>query len=82
MFYKQGLESDGLLLFEQYRLSTLVSSVDSFTELKKEDIETDENRSILFQKYLSQAQRLVHFESLIQILNNTWSKQQINNMKR
>ncbi|CAF4932665.1 unnamed protein product, partial [Rotaria sp. Silwood1] len=81
MFDKQGLQSDDLLLFEQYRLSTLLSSFDSFTELKKEDIETDENRTILFQKYLLQAERLIHFESLIQILNNTWSKQQINNMK-
>ena len=49
--------------------------------MKKEDIQTDENRSNLFQKYLLQAERLIHFESLIQILNNTWSKQQINNMK-
>ncbi|CAF3001080.1 unnamed protein product [Rotaria sp. Silwood2] len=81
MFDKQGLQSDDLLLFEQYRLSTLLSSFDSFTELKKQDIQTDENRSILFQKYLLQAQRLIHFESLIQILNNTWSKQQITNMK-
>ncbi|CAF0986740.1 unnamed protein product [Rotaria sordida] len=81
MFDKQGLQSDDLLLFEQYRLSTLLSSFDSFTELKKEDIETDENRSILFQKYLLQSERLIHFESLIQILNNTWSKQQINYMK-
>ncbi|CAF4702951.1 unnamed protein product, partial [Rotaria sp. Silwood2] len=81
MFDKQGLQSDDLLLFEQYRLSTLLSSFDSFTELKKQDIQTDENRSILFQKYLLQAERIIHFESLIQILINTWSKQQINNMK-
>ncbi|CAF4378906.1 unnamed protein product, partial [Adineta steineri] len=33
MFDKQGLQSDDLLLFEQYRLSTLLSSFDSFTEV-------------------------------------------------
>ncbi|CAF3911880.1 unnamed protein product [Rotaria sordida] len=81
MFNKQNLQSDDLLLFEQYRLSTLLSSFDSFIELTKENIETDENRSILFQKHLLQSKKLVHFESLIQILDNTWSKQQINNMK-
>ncbi|CAF1318837.1 unnamed protein product, partial [Adineta ricciae] len=81
MFDKQNLESDDLLLFEQYRLSTLLSSFDSFTELKKEDIETDENRCQLFQKYLSKAKRLIHFEALFQILNKTWSKEQIEQMK-
>ncbi|CAF3344776.1 unnamed protein product [Rotaria socialis] len=81
MFDKQGLQSDDLLLFEQYRLSTLLSSFHSFIELVKEDILTDENRCQLFQKYLLQAERLIHFESLIQILNNIWSKEQINNMK-
>ncbi|CAF1046439.1 unnamed protein product [Adineta steineri] len=81
MFDKQGLQSDDLLLFEQYRLSTLLSSFDSFTELRKEDIETDENRCKIFQKYLLQAKRNIHFESLIQILNNTWSKEQIQTMK-
>ncbi|UJR07568.1 hypothetical protein I4U23_011855 [Adineta vaga] len=81
MFDKQNLESDDLLLFEQYRLSTLLSSFDSFTELRKEDIETDENRCELFQKYLSRAKRLIHFEALIQILNKTWSKEQIDGMK-
>jgi hypothetical protein len=49
--------------------------------LKKEDIKTDENRCKIFQKYLLRAKRIIHFESLIQILNNTWSKEQINNMK-
>ena len=33
MFDKQGLQSDDLLLFEQYRLSNLLSSFDSFTEV-------------------------------------------------
>jgi hypothetical protein len=37
MFDKQGLQSDDLLLFEQYRLSNLLSSFDSFTEVIEEE---------------------------------------------
>lgn len=33
MFDKQGLETDDLLLFEQYRLSNLLSSFDLFTDV-------------------------------------------------
>ena len=33
MFDKQGLQSADLLLFEQYRLSNLLASFDSFTEV-------------------------------------------------
>ena len=40
--------------------------------MKKEEIETDEKRVELFHKYLSQSKRMIHFESLIQIVNNTW----------
>lgn len=46
--------------------------------MKKEEIESDEKRVELFEKYLAQAKRLIHFESLIQILNHTWSKLHIN----
>jgi hypothetical protein len=40
MFDKQVLQSDDLLLFEQYRLSNLLSSFDSFTEEIDEEFES------------------------------------------
>lgn len=79
MFDKQGLRSDDLLLFEQYRLSNLLSSFNNIDLELKSD--SDEKRCELFVKYLEQAERMIHFESLIQILNNLWSHQQINSMK-
>ena len=38
MFNKQDLLSDDLVLFEQYRLSNLLSSFESFTEVIRLEI--------------------------------------------
>lgn len=50
--------------------------------MKKEEIETDEKRVELFEKYLSQAKRMIHWESLIQIVNNTWKDLSITGFER
>ena len=80
MFDKQGLQSDDLLLFEQYRLSNLLSSFDE-NEFELQS-DSNEKRCELFVKYLERAERMIHFESLIQILNNLWSEEQLKDMRR
>jgi len=76
MFDKENLHSDDLLLFEQFRLSTLFAPFASFQQLNEDEIETNEKREILFDRFLSEAERPIHFECLIEILQDVWAKHQ------
>ncbi|CAF1599250.1 unnamed protein product, partial [Didymodactylos carnosus] len=59
------LRLDDLLLLEQYRVSSLLTYFDTFTQVH--DIQADELRYDLFLKYLSEAKSRLHFDSLCEL---------------